>query len=233
MGEALAERQAAVVDAALAVASGGRREGDAVRPLGRKAARTRTNLLLAAYAVFAERGYQGSTVAAITERAGVGAGTFYQYFRDRSDVLAALVAEAVRDALDDVRAWDATEGRDGLRAVVAGFVERYAITAPFQAVWEEITHVEPALAELRQALTELYVGLFETELRRAAALGLVRAELDAAGSARALTAMVDRYCEQVFVRGAGTEAHDARGPDVARITDLLVDLWAGAIGLRG
>lgn len=228
----LVDRQAAIIEAALQVASGvGRREGSDVRPLGRKAALTRARLLRAAYDVFAERGYQGSTVGDITERAGVGAGTFYQYFRDRSDVLATLVAEAVRGALDDVRAWDATGGRDSLRAVIGSFVERYASTAPFQAVWEEVTHIDASLAGLRQALTELYVDLFEGELRRAARLGLVRPGLDAAGAARALTSMVDRYCEQTFVTGGPVRGRERRAAEVERTIELLTDLWASAIGL--
>ena len=227
------DRHAAIIEAALHVASGeGRREGSSVRPLGRKAAETRARLLRAAYEVFAERGFQGSTVGAITERAGVGAGTFYQYFRDRSDVLAALVSEAVRIALDDVRAWDATGGRDSLHAVIAGFVDRYARTARFQAVWEEVTHIDPALGGLRQALTELYVELFTSELRRAASLGLVRDGLDAAEAARALTAMVDRYCEQLFIRSGPPAPRDVRRTQVERATEVLTDLWAAAIGLR-
>jgi AcrR family transcriptional regulator len=216
----------AVRDAVEAVASGlVRREGGEERPLGAKAARTRARILRAARDVFAERGYQASAVGTITERAEVGAGTFYQYFRDRSDVLAALVGEGVLLALADIRRWDATEGRAGLRTILHAFVSGYAANADFQAVWEEVSHVEPALADLRQSLTAVYVASFETELERAAARGLVRPTLDPVETARALTAMVDRYCFQVFVQHAGP-------PDVAAATDLLTDLWAGAIGLE-
>lgn len=216
----------AVRAAVEAVASGlVRREGGEEHPLGAKGARTRARILHAARDVFAERGYQSSSVTTITERAEVGAGTFYQYFRDRSDVLAALVGEGVLLALADIRRWDANEGREGLRSIVRAFVAGYAANADFQAVWEEVSHVEPALADLRRSLTDLYVAGFEAELRRAARHGIVRCDLDPSETARALTAMVDRYCFQVFVQRSGPE------PDVGATTDLLTDLWAAAIGL--
>lgn len=216
----------AVLDAVDAVASGlVRREGAQEHPLGTKAARTRARLLLAARDVFAERGYQASSVTAITERARVGAGTFYQYFRDRSDVLAALVGEGVLVALADIRRWDATEGRAGLRTIVHAYVAGYAANADFQAVWEEVSHIEAPLAHLRRSLTDLYVAGFQAELERASDRGLVRPGLDHAETARALTAMVDRYCFQVFVQGTGPL------PDVVDASDLLTDLWAAAIGL--
>lgn len=216
----------AVLDAVESVASGlVRREDGEEHPLGAKAARTRARLLRAARDVFADRGYQASSVGAITERAQVGAGTFYQYFRDRSDVLTALVAEGVVQALADIRRWDATEGREGLHAIVHGFVSAYAANAQFQAVWEEVSHIDPGLAELRRAFTDLYVASFETEIARAGRRGLVRADLDAAATARALTGMVDRYCFQVFVQHTGPTS------DVPTTAAILTDLWAAAIGL--
>ncbi len=220
-------RVRAVLEAVAAVGSGPvRREGGEEHPLGAKAARTRARLLRAAHDVFAQRGYQASSVGAITDRAGVGAGTFYQYFRDRRDVLAALVAEGVVRALADIRRWDATEGRDGLYAIVHAFVSNYAANSQFQAVWEEVSHVEPELATLRRAFTDLYVATFETELKRADQLGLVRPGLDTAATARALTGMVDRYCSQVFAPGASP------APSVSNTATILADLWAAAIGLK-
>lgn len=216
----------AVLAAVESVASGlVRREGAEEHPLGAKATRTRARLLRAARDVFAERGYQASSVGAITERAQVGAGTFYQYFRDRGDALTALVTEGVVLALADIRRWDATEGRRGLQAIIHGFVSAYAANAEFQAVWEEVSHIEPALADLRRAFTDLYVASFEAELERASREGLVRANLDAGATARALTGMVDRYCFQVFVQHTGPTS------DVAAATAVLTDLWAAAIGL--
>src|SRR5207302_4299670 len=56
----------------------------------------RAQLLDAAKRVFARRGYPAANIADICEEAGVARGTIYQYFRNKRDVLIAL--------LDDVAA---------------------------------------------------------------------------------------------------------------------------------
>ena len=52
-------------------------------------------LLEAAREVFAERGYQATSVAAITDAASTAHGTFYLYFRNKEDVFAQLMATAM------------------------------------------------------------------------------------------------------------------------------------------
>jgi len=48
-------------------------------------AERRAQILQAAYDVFAERGYRGTTVADIAQRLGIGHGTFYRYFDNKHD----------------------------------------------------------------------------------------------------------------------------------------------------
>ncbi|MHB8895918.1 MAG: TetR/AcrR family transcriptional regulator [Candidatus Geothermincolia bacterium] len=48
-------------------------------------------LLEVAASVFAEKGYRHTSVAAITERAGVSHGTFYNYFESKQDVFMQLI----------------------------------------------------------------------------------------------------------------------------------------------
>lgn len=69
-----------------------------------KAAR-RDEILAAARAVFAERGFRGTTIADIAERAGVALGTVYLYFDSKEEVFAALndqlmalISEALAEA---------------------------------------------------------------------------------------------------------------------------------------
>lgn len=54
---------------------------------------TRARLLRAAEELFAERGYHGTQVTDVTERARSGVGTFYRYFTDKEEVLRALLEE--------------------------------------------------------------------------------------------------------------------------------------------
>lgn len=199
-------------------------EGDEEKPLGDKGRRTRDTILRAAAEVFMDLGWGAATIGAIAERAGVGTGTLYQYFRAKEDVLAALVGKWVLAALEQLRAWDPHEGKAGLRRILGGFVSGYAATHKFQAVWEELTNVEPTLTALRMQLTDAYVAIFAEAFASGAAAGLCDPGDDPVEAARALCAMTDRYCHQVFV-----QRHDHTTPEHA--ADLLTDLWAAAIRL--
>src|SRR3954471_13060029 len=105
-----ADPRARVLAAIETATNGTRREGDHEVPLGRKAARTRAALLEAASAVFTEKGYASTSVGDIASAAGVSLGAFYQYFRDRTDVLGALVGEGAQRMLRDAaQVWQPNE----------------------------------------------------------------------------------------------------------------------------
>src|SRR5438132_1913587 len=176
-----------------------RREGDKTLPAGPRALKTRDALLQAAADLFASQGYLETTVGQIAESAGVGLGTFYQYFRDRADIMGTLVRTTVGDVLKVDDPWDPARGRQGLRRVIAAFVRLYAATAPFQAVWEEVTHVDPGMAELRRDSTRLFMDAVSGALEKGSRAGIVRRDLDVRSIGRALTAMVDRYCYLTYV----------------------------------
>ena len=50
----------------------------------------RQAILSAALELFVERGYYGTAVPAVADRAGVGAGTIYRYFKSKEDLVNAL-----------------------------------------------------------------------------------------------------------------------------------------------
>ena len=173
--------------------------GDA-RPLGTRGRRTRATILKSASQVFIETGWNGASIAAISDQAGVAVGTVYQYFRSKEEIISAIVAEWALKALADVRTWDPADGLEGLAGLIGRYVDMYARTAKFQRLWEEVSVVEPALAELRAELTELFVHMFADAFVTASKLGLIDAGPDPVETSRAINAMIDRYCLQVFVR---------------------------------
>ena len=62
-------------------------------PVGRRQRRraeTRERIFRAALGLFAEHGFTATTVEEITEAADVGKGTFFNYFRNKEDVLSTL-----------------------------------------------------------------------------------------------------------------------------------------------
>lgn len=186
--------------AATVLAADIRFENGDERPLGERGRRTRAAILKAASEVFVELGWNGTSMAAIAERAGVAIGTVYQYFRSKEEVISAIVAEWALRALADIKTWDPSEGLDGLAALIGHYVTMYSRTAKFQRLWEEVSLVEPTLADLRAELTEVFVQVLAEAFVTASKAGLLDPGPDPVETSRAINAMIDRYCLQVFVR---------------------------------
>lgn len=206
-----------------------RRDGDRELPLGPKAQRTRETILGAAADLFTRNGYSRTSVADVAAAADVSLGTVYQYFRDRSDLVAALLQRGVTAMLERAdTTWRAAEGAGGLERVLHNFVAAYAESAQLSGVWEEVAHLDDDLAQLRRDLGRIFTGTVERELRRARRLGLVRDDVDPALAARALTGMADRFCYVTYV----FDPPPGGPPSAGESADLLAKLWADAIGLR-
>ncbi len=65
--------------------------------------RTRQSLIDGAASVVGEFGYTGATVTAITRRAGVAQGTFYNYFESREDLFDQLLPALSQRMFDHIR----------------------------------------------------------------------------------------------------------------------------------
>ncbi|MFB9965374.1 TetR/AcrR family transcriptional regulator [Sinosporangium siamense] len=89
-----------------------------------EAAATRKALLHAALEVFAERGFNGASLADITARAGVTRGAAYHHFRDKSALYLSTLSELWDEATG--RIWAELEGdappADRLRAFLVRFI---------------------------------------------------------------------------------------------------------------
>lgn len=73
-------------------------------PAGSRGRRTHDALLDATERLLRDGGYGAATTTAVAEEAGVGVGTVYTYFRDRDDLLAALLAARLDGILEAVEA---------------------------------------------------------------------------------------------------------------------------------
>ncbi|MDQ1373839.1 MAG: hypothetical protein QOJ09_1177 [Actinomycetota bacterium] len=226
------QKRPAGAAARAALRPGTRREGDRELPAGPKATRTRAGLLRAAHDLFVERGYLDTTVGQIVEAAGVSLGTFYQYFKDRADVMMTLMAEhtAVAAASTSV-GWKPDQGTESLFGMVHSFVAWYADQAPFAKVWEEVCHVDADVAELRRDVGRVFTDSVQRQLVKGARDGHLRPFTPASAdlAARALTGMVDRFCYVTYV----FDPPEGGAPPPEEAARLLTDLWAAAVGLDG
>src|SRR5918994_3374903 len=88
--------------------------------VGRPKASSRETLAEAACELFLEQGFEATSIADITSRAGVSRSSFFNYFASKSDILWAGLDERL-DALDARLAADG--GTDAAATVRAGILE--------------------------------------------------------------------------------------------------------------
>lgn len=103
--------------------------------------KTRRRLLEAAEHVFAAHGYHEASVSRITDRAGVGQGTFYLYFDTKLDIFNELVEDLnhrVRQAMSE-----GTRGAaNRIEAERAGFAAFFRFTAEHPALYRVVREAE-------------------------------------------------------------------------------------------
>lgn len=178
---------------------------------------TRERLQRAALSLFAERGYDGTTVAGIAEEAGLTERTFYRYFADKRDVLFVPqrdFEQAFLRALSE----DAHEGggRDAdAVAMIQVALERAAeLFPPSRKPW----------SRARQAVIDAHPALQERELLKLSSLatamarGLRERGLDAATAALVAETGVSVFRTSFAVWLAD---HDESRPLVAAQRDVL------------
>lgn len=143
-------------------------------PLSERRAKTRRRLLRAAAAVFAAKSVPEATVEEILQEAGISRRTFYQFFADKIDLLAAVYASSVNH-LHALRVDATAGGATGLERVLAGFdvyLRFQAEAGPLVRVLaSEALRPESPLGPMRRELidrtVDLYVERFaEVEGRR-------------------------------------------------------------------
>jgi AcrR family transcriptional regulator len=131
--------------------------------------KTRRRLLEAAEHVFSEHGYTEASVSRITDRAGVGQGTFYLYFDSKLQLFEELVEDLnqrVRHAMSEGAAGATTR----LEAERAGFAAFFRFTAEHPALYRVVREAEFVSPDaLRLHYTRIVEGYID---------GLRQAQLD-------------------------------------------------------
>jgi AcrR family transcriptional regulator len=114
-----------------------------------------------------ERGYAATTVAEVTARAEVSRKTFYQHFKDRSDLLLAAFDAASLAAFDEITvAAQRTGGPARQFEALMGRFARVALESPGMIALStiEIAAVDPDGLERRQRLMDAYGQLIGERL---------------------------------------------------------------------
>lgn len=89
---------------------------------------TRARILRATRELLAEVGIEGATLKAITDRAQIGAGSFYNLFESKDDAIFEVVREAI-DAIDPAPKTGAEDTLDELLEAFLAFVTEMSVIA--------------------------------------------------------------------------------------------------------
>lgn len=134
---------------------------------GRPRSSSRETLAEAACELFLERGYAATSVADITQRAGVSRSSFFNYFSSKSDVLWSGIDQRIAEAVDALSHAGSEDLGGTVRGILVGVVEGF--------------EPDPLALALRNAAA---MGV-EEELERETGLRLARLSAAIAGAARA------------------------------------------------
>ena len=150
-------------------------------------------LFTAAVELFGERGYAGTTVDEIVERAGVAKGTVYYHFRSKSDLVSALLDDGLRRLAESFRSEieGASDGDAALRALVhaeLAYIQHYQAFS--KLVMSEMWRADRDWRDSLRTLREQYVEVFAGALRRGMVEGAFRADLDAQTAASTIFGMI-------------------------------------------
>ena len=194
-------------------------------------------ILEAALACFAEKGFAATRMEDIAARAHITKGTIYLYFAGKEELFKALARQSIGARLQDVSAHVAAYEGDtpSLLRVVLGVAGSFAATSD-RVVLPKLMLTEanqfPELAEFwRQEVIGQGLGLFQTIIQRGQARGEFRA-MDTGHAARLCIAplMIIMLWRTTFAR-FDAQPYDYPGLIEAHLDTLLRGLQAdGASG---
>jgi AcrR family transcriptional regulator len=170
----------------------GREELPAEPQQARSIAR-RAKLLEAARVLFAEKGYDATSIEEITSRAEAAAGAFYTYFRSKRQLLVVMMNDLLQ-RLASIDLQPDGDLRDFLTRIFRTDLRHFGVIR----AWQEATLSDPELAPMRadiEAWTEQRIlAVFEALQKRPHA----RRDADLPTFAR----MMDRHFWSLLARGA-------------------------------
>jgi AcrR family transcriptional regulator len=177
------------------------------RPVRADAQRNIDTLLQTAMAVFATSGVD-APVREIAEKAGVGVGTIYRHFPQRSDLIAAVFRREI-DACADAAQALAAEHEPG--EALGRWIQRYVdFVAAKRGLAKALHSGDPAFDTLPGYFRQRLEPALQTLLKSAVAAGQVRSDI----AADELLGAVASLCMHAY----------AQGPKHARrMVSLLVD----------
>ncbi|MBB3754112.1 AcrR family transcriptional regulator [Mycolicibacterium sp. BK634] len=153
---------------------------------------SRARILDAATEIAAERGYEGTSIGAVSTKCGLPASSIYWHFKDKDDLIAAVIERSFNnwlkvwqlpedlvaiDRLVEVAAGTAKaimDSPDFLRLGLMLALERRPVEPRARAMFVQVR--EQAFGALTRSLNDLAVGLTEAQVHQLATYAIAGAD---------------------------------------------------------
>jgi len=162
---------------------------DIARPLSSKGRQTRQSIEDAARKLFAKRGFHGTTLADITATAGRSPASFYRYFTDKEDLLAALAESFLREVVDLPKIPD---DHDFFVSAVGVYWDVFKPNIGIMVAVDQLAVAQARFALLQKRFRKFGTDIVRFSVRRAKQQGYA-AELDADHIALAIALLFERF----------------------------------------
>jgi AcrR family transcriptional regulator len=164
----------------------------------------RESIVQSAAALLAEHGYAGCSMAAVAARSGIAAGTVYNHFTGKVDLVAEVFRSIVSHEVDVVRtAAESGGAAESVTAVVETFARR-ALKAPRRAYVLLVEPVDPLIDELRLEFRRAFRDVITDTITR----GIRSGELPPQNASVVAAALVGAFGE-ALIGPLATGAEDA------------------------
>jgi AcrR family transcriptional regulator len=188
-------------------------------------AATRERIVGAALALFAEHGYQDTSVRMIAEAAGVAQGLLYSHFEGKQALLHAIFEESVGDVRESFAVADEAPPAERLERLIRGSFEVLQRNLPFWRLSYGVRMQPAVLAGLGSALHEWTTTIRRTLQGYLRDAGVPNPDVEAA----VLFALIDGISQHYVL--------DPQRYPLESVTELVVARFCGsrreAAGRRG
>ena len=157
-----------------------------------RAEATRERLLQSANALFAEKGYEGTSIGDVARQAGVGVGTVYHHFTDKRALLLALLYRNDGTRLDDESggphaiAFQAADVRSAVKAIVRLIVQLRRDNPAVYPIALDLARRNADVARACDRIETRHRAQLRLDIETGQKLGKVRPDIDPDAGARLL-----------------------------------------------
>lgn len=195
----------------------------------RKGKRRELTLLLSAARILESQGYYGLSVDAIIANAKVSRGTYYIYFKNKSEIALRVLTD-FRDCVfsDQVPDLSTDDWEEKLYITILHYAKLHEANDKLFRAFYQFTDEAAQFREMRQRTDRIWaVGIYEKAFSKHPRLEDPEFRLDMLRKISALRDMLDGVCRQVYLDRAPQMVE--LFPTPKHVADTCVGFWKATI----